>query len=210
MKTRSKRVTRWRVVVAALCLFTAPAGTGVSLPESVLPCLPCHHRGNSDQVGEWLASPYSEAQGGRGCTDCHDPNCAGNGERSTLAATGPRRWREAVGLSVTAVCSGNGVDAEVAVSNVGVGHLLPTGSEGRTLVLEVAARDRHGTPLSVSSTTVQPPLAPFATDVSRHRLVAPANGAARISARLFLVPAAGPRSEIAGTETFCNTSKETR
>ena len=78
--------------------------------------VPCHNRGVSNQVAEWLASPYSEARGGRGCTDCHDRYCSGNGEDPENAV-------------------------EVAISNVGVGHDLPTGPSERTLVLEVSVHD---------------------------------------------------------------------
>jgi len=130
------------------------------------------------------------------------------------------------------------VTAEVAVSNVGVGHRLPTGSAERTLILEVAAHDRNQAPLplwedptqpavdraavglrgrgpatgtlAAASVTVQPRLLPFATDVSRYRFVAPESGPIRISARLVLVPATGRPSEIANTATVCKPSGDTR
>jgi hypothetical protein len=115
-----------------------------------------------------------------------------------------------VGLTLTAECPGSTVNAEVAISNIGVGHLLPTGAEARSLLLEVAVHDRNRRPLSVSAVPVESRLEPFATVVSRHRLVAPAEGPARVSARLFLVPAVAPPAEIAGTETLCSASRTTR
>jgi len=212
MRTNPKTVFSWRSGVVALCLFScaAPAGTGAPLPRTVAPCLPCHHRTDRDQVAEWLASPYSEAEGGRGCTSCHGVICAGNDEGGERASARPPTWREAVGLSVSADCPGDTVEAEVAISNIGVGHLLPTGSGIRSLMLEVAVHDGNRTPTSMSSTRVESPLEPFATVVSRHRLVAPAEGTARVSARVFLVPANGPPAEIAGTETFCSSSNKPR
>jgi hypothetical protein len=144
---------------------------------------------------------------------------------------------EAVRLTVSAICSGDVVKAEVAVSNVGVGHLLPTGSKERTLVLEVTAHDRNRSPLplwggsrrlaarqaavgvpgrtqirstpSAKHVTIQPRLRPFATDVRRYRFVAPESGLARVSARLLLEPANGPSLEMVSTSTVCKSSGET-
>ena len=64
-------------LVAFLSLILATAGP-TPVPDSVRPCTPCHNRAGSDQVGEWLASPYSEKIGGRGCTDCHGDLLAGS------------------------------------------------------------------------------------------------------------------------------------
>jgi hypothetical protein len=111
---------------------------------------------------------------------------------------------------MTADCPGDTVEAEVAISNVGVGHLLPTGPGIRTLMLEVAVHDGDRTPISVSSTRVEPPLAPFATAVSRHRLAVPVESPAQVSARVYLMPAVGPPTEIAGTQTSCSNSNKPR
>jgi len=231
------------MIVGVLCVLASPGGTDPSsLPGSVAPCVPCHNRGDRNQVAEWLASPYSETEGGRGCTDCHHQHCSGNATSSTrfapLAAADSARPIETARLTVRAVCSGDDVTAEVAVSNVGVGHALPTGSRERTLTLEVAARDRDQVPLPLwddakhrfinraaaglpgrapeistlngASVTVRPRLLPFATDVSRYRFVAPESGPTRVSARLVLVPATGPASEIANKAFVCKPSGDTR
>lgn len=232
----------WRRTVAVfLCILPSLSSTPSSLPDSVLACVPCHNRGDSDQVAEWLASPYRETQGGRGCADCHGPLCSGNGHARTLAgdlsAGEPRAPIEAARLTVSAIFSGDAVKAEVAVSNVGVGHLLPTGSRERTLVLEVAAHDQNGSPLplwdgsrhpgvrqatarvsergptrgtsSENPVTIRPRLRPFATDVRRYRFVAPESGPAHVSARLLLEPASGPPFEMASTSTVCRPPGET-
>jgi hypothetical protein len=169
--------------------------------------------------------------------DCHRDSCRGNGSGRAHAADDLQNLREAVRLTVAAICAANAVDAEVAVSNVGVGHLLPTGADERTLILEVTAHDRYQTPLTLwdgarhprdagptaggagrlfvkntlpgSSTTFKPRLLPFATDVSRYRFVSPESGPARVSARLVLDSAAAPRLEIASTATVCKPSGET-
>jgi hypothetical protein len=226
-------------VPAAVLLLLAGFSSGdagpASLPDSVTPCLPCHNQGNSDQVVEWLASPYSEREGGRGCTDCHGRSCSGNEVPRALddGLDGPESPRpiEAARLIVRAVCSDADVTAEVAVSNVGVGHLLPTGSAKRTLLVEVAAHDRNQAPLPPwnhpkppavnqaevglrgrglangtlpgATVTVQPRMLPFATDVIRHRFVAPESGPVRVTARLLLVPVTGVPSEIARSASVC-------
>ena len=56
-------------------------------------------------------------------------------QRGVFGASDPGA---AVRLAVTALCSGDGIDAEVVVANLGAGHDLPTGPVGRALVLEVA------------------------------------------------------------------------
>jgi len=137
-------------------------------------------------------------------------------------ATESRNAREAVRLTLNATCSGNAVDAEVAVSNVGVGHPLPTGVDARSLILEVVAHDRNDAPLALlpgptsierafseSSVTVRPRLLPFATDVTRYRFAAPKSGPAHVSARLVLLSATGTPSEIAGTATDCRSTGDT-
>ena len=228
--------------MAGLYLLLGPGLATVSLPslpDSVLPCVPCHNRKDSDQVREWLASPYSQTEGGRGCPDCHAPRCSGNGDAGARKGTVTAPLRSpatAERLTVTAVCSSNGVDAEVVVTNLGSGHDLPTGPAGRTLVLEVTARTHDGLPLILrarsglpvlavgstvtprrifvkdpagrSSETYRSRLAPFETDVSRYRFVSPGRGSARVTARLVLFPVAGTPLEIASAESVCNPSSE--
>jgi hypothetical protein len=189
-------------------------------------------------VDEWLASPYSAAEGGLVCIDCHGAPCRGVRRIDHLdqasSATALASLRDAARLTVIAVRDGGFVEAEVVVANVGVGHLLPTGSPGRSLVLEVAAHGPEGAPLplrrgprlaprvgetpaAAGRIFVRDPhgtsfpsrgarLAPFATDVSRYRFAAPEGGFVEVAARLLLVPVEGKPLEIANTATFCRGS----
>jgi hypothetical protein len=198
----------------ALWLLSAP-GPAAPLPDSVISCVPCHDRSSRDPVAEWLASPYSEAEGGRGCTDCHVRLCAGNGQKSAGGTVTPERFPgEVVRLALNATCTGDAVDTEVAVSNLGVGHRLPTGVGLRTLVLEVVARDGNDLLLPLrsgqvnGSMTARPRLLPFATDVTRYRFASPQNGPARVSARLVLKSATAAPMEIARTSAVCRPSGE--
>jgi hypothetical protein len=218
-------------LIAIICLgyLSSPPHVASSVPpDSVARCAPCHHRPGNDQVGEWLASPYSEVVGGRGCSDCHGPcrneTGAGATRNRGAAVADPSRPEVPATLSVTAVCSADGIEAEVVVSNLGSGHDLPTGPDGRTLVLEVTAegRDRsllpcRARPLSPGSSRrifVQHPpagtsatqrsrLAPFETDVSRHRFSSPGREPARVNARLVLVQAGAAPREIASAASVC-------
>jgi hypothetical protein len=169
----------------------------------VRPCLPCHNRAGSDQVGEWLASPYSEKIGGRGCIDCHGGECPDGRDAADLPGL-----QKAVRLSVTAGCSGGAVRIEVAVSNVGAGHLLPSSSGERSLMLEVTASDggRSSLPWRIGSRHLQLP--PFSTDISRYSFVSPRGGPVQVSARLVLVQAAGSPLEITNTAAVCKSSGE--
>jgi hypothetical protein len=225
-ETNRRPTVGWRPALAAvLCLLTSLGRLGSDpppLPDSVQPCVPCHNGGGNEQVAEWLASPYSETRGGRGCTDCHDRYCSGNGDSPAhavdLATVESHGARTAVRLTVTAICTGDAVKAEVAVSNVGVGHLLPTGSREQSLVLEVVAHDRDQVPLpqrerstdsaaTGESVVFQTRLRPFATLVRLYRFDPPESSPASVSARLVLVPATGPPLEIASSATTCATQE---
>ena len=145
-------LVRPRAMAAAACLLLCLGpgmGAPPATPEAVVPCLPCHHQPGSDPVGEWLISPYSQAEGGRECADCHEPRCSGNGNAGTRRGTTvapPGTLREAARLTVATTCSGDAVEAEVVVTNLGAGHNLPTGPPDRRLVLDVTARGRDGLP----------------------------------------------------------------
>ena len=91
-------------------------------------------------------------------------------------------------LSVSSICTVDAVSVEVAISNVGVGHLLPTGAGERTLNLEVAAHDRERTSSLWQAGQRQLRLPPFATSVGRYRFVPVREGPVHVSARLFLEP----------------------
>jgi hypothetical protein len=206
-----------RLAAAVLVLIGSGSAStpSTALPESVGRCVPCHRSGEMDQLGEWLASPYSASEGGLGCVDCHPKECRGSSGRTafgrTTSAVNLESLRRAVRLALTTTWNGNAVEAEVAVTNVGAGHHLPTGSAGR-LVLEVAARDRGAEPLAL--TPKMPArairLAPFATDVSHYHFAAPEEGPVDVTARLLLVPAAGDPIDIANTTTVCRSPARSR
>jgi hypothetical protein len=204
----SAAMSRWATFSLVLLLCLSPGAVDLTSepPASVAPCVPCHSRPGSDQVGEWLASPYSQAEGGRGCVGCHGSRCSGIRDRKAPSAGAPGR------LTVTAVCSGEAVEAEVVLANLGAGHDLPSASPHRTLLLEVSARREDG--LSLSNLGAQRSriqlsrLAPFATDVSRHRFVSAGRHAAHITARLLL-SRSGILSEIDSTTTRCRVSGAT-
>lgn len=204
------------MVACLVLLLSASLGTAIlpAPPDSVVSCLPCHNQPGNDPVGEWLVSPYSQAEGGRGCVDCHGRHCRRTGGSEArdrrdddTGSPSPASPAAAVQLTVTAFCSGDGVEAEVVVTNLGAGHDLPTGPPERTLVLDVAARGpaglpllpraksgrsasglaRHGAPGRVfvkylpdgNSEIYRSRLAPFETDVSRYRFVSPGRDAAQ-------------------------------
>jgi hypothetical protein len=168
--------------------------------------MPCHSSGDSDQIGEWLASPYSEMEGGRGCVQCHDRLCLGNGDRRR--GVNLEDLREAVRLGVTASRSGDAVSVEVAVTNVGVGHLLPTGPGARSLVLDVAAHERDGNTILWRGGSRDLQLPPFATALNRYRFVSMREGPVRVSARLVLVPGDADPLEIAEAAATCSPGGE--
>ena len=203
------------------------SGSQAPLPESVAACTPCHSSGDSNQISEWLASPYSAGLGGLACIDCHDSRCDGTVRTSSAdldeVATRRDALRGAAGLTVAVDRDGDTIDAEVAVSNLRVGHLLPSGAAHRKLVLEVTARSTGGSILAPtsgpllaasdgdggpvggkvfarttsSSVLRDTRLAPFATDVSRFRFTAPDAGPVEVAARLLIVDDHNEPEEIA-------------
>jgi hypothetical protein len=102
-----------------------------------------------------------------------------------------------VRLSVTVVCTPREVNAEVAISNVGAGHRFPTGSSGRTLILEVREGDR-------GSRFVEEPLPPFATRLGRHRFALPVGRPVRVEAELMLLPLRGSPRVVAQASANCS------
>lgn len=208
-----RRLTARRLpAAAAICLLLGlilAATSSAPLPDSALPCTPCHHGPGSNPVGEWLDSPYSETEGGRGCVDCHGVLCRGNGETGSAADSRPgsnlQSLREAVRLSVSAICTIDAVSVEVAVSNVGVGHLLPTGPGDRSLRLELAAHDGERTAPLWRAGQRHLRLPPFATAVSRYRFVPVHEGPVHVSARLVLEPGA---LELAKAASVCSSRGE--
>jgi hypothetical protein len=196
------------LVLGLILVGAAPA----PLPEAARPCAPCHGRAGSDRVGEWLASPYSEAQGGRGCADCHGRDCSGRGGSGERPA---RRQpidlpslRLALQLSLSASREGDLVSIEVAVSNVGAGHRLPAGRAGESLILEVEARRPGRTRPLWRAGPRDLRLHPFATLVHRYRFTPLQPGPVEVSARLVLVPLEAPPQPIVEAGTFSTVTGE--
>jgi hypothetical protein len=143
-------------------------------------CAPCHYGSFYGTVvygsfGEWLTSPYGDPDHTRfkTCQDCHMPT--GRTCYFTLPSKGGRRrdpatvashlmpgasdrelLRQAAALELTASRTGNRIDVEVRVRNVGAGHRLPTGSPLRHILILVEAKDEHGRALELSRGTRLP------------------------------------------------------
>lgn len=131
-------------------------------------CASCHHGvfWNTLVYGsyaEWLASPWSDAQTGRTCQDCHMPR--GGRTRfahpeglvrdpATLAshrmpgASDHDLLRAAVSLGVRTEREAGRLRVEVTLRNVGAGHHVPTGSPMRQLILVARAYDPAGEELA--------------------------------------------------------------
>jgi hypothetical protein len=129
-------------------------------------CAPCHYAVFWDTViynsyGEWLESPYSDPASGQTCQDCHMP--VGNSDHFAklesgglirdperinshlmLGASSPDFISDAVTMSISGKSEGGQALIEVAVTNSGSGHHLPTGSPLRQMILIVDAKDANG------------------------------------------------------------------
>jgi hypothetical protein len=134
-------------------------------------CAPCHLAvfwdvTVYDSFGEWLRSPYSQAETGKTCQQCHMPaptllagheigNVApgfGGVQRDPLtihAHTFPGAasldlLRNAVSLTAAARVTGERLTVDVSVTNDRTGHHVPTDSPLRHMILLVEARDGLG------------------------------------------------------------------
>ena len=139
------------------------------LEEESAFCSPCHFGAFWDTVvynsfGEWLASPYSDAETGQTCQDCHMPMVdydyfvfPENGglirDRSRIfghrmpGAMDEELLQNAVTMTATAQLEGDTVVVQVEVANDQTGHHVPTDSPLRHLILLVEAADAAGNPL---------------------------------------------------------------
>jgi hypothetical protein len=136
------------------------------LEEESAFCAPCHFGVFWDTVvynsfGEWLASPYSDAETGQTCQDCHMP-IAGYDyfvypEKGGLTRDPNRIFshlmpgaldeellRNAVALTTAARLEGDAVVVRVDITNDKTGHHVPTDSPLRHLILLVQATDGEG------------------------------------------------------------------
>jgi hypothetical protein len=136
------------------------------LEEESAFCAPCHFGVFWDTVvynsfGEWLASPYSDAETGQTCQDCHMP-VAGYDyfvypEKGGLTRDPNRIFshrmpgaldeellRNAVALTTSARLEGDAVVVQVDITNDKTGHHVPTDSPLRHLILLVQVTDGGG------------------------------------------------------------------
>jgi hypothetical protein len=139
-------------------------------------CAPCHLGGYwgvpiYESYTEWLASPYSEL--GIECQDCHmtpdgiitnfapgkggverDPttiythNQPGSRDSSFLAS--------AVEMRVKTYVTGNNLNVNIEIENIGAGHHVPTDQPMRNMILIVRAFDDDGTELNYLGENVIP------------------------------------------------------
>lgn len=206
--------SRGRAVLAVALAVTCPptlAGdercTPVARSEA---CAPCHAAGGKGTFEQWLASPYSDRDGGLPCQGCHREDtlplgCRTSSPTDGSAKTAPGRpSRRAAELRVMAGCDDTGgVTVEVAVCNLGAGHELPTGGHGAAVILVVEGFAPNGVPLTRREGPILPEAAdvfsgrpgvvyaagrsglpPFATDVTRYLFAGPCTNETRIEARL--------------------------
>ena len=120
---------------------------------------------------EWKSSPY--ALEGKQCQDCHMPVTQSSVVRPEIQAKTARanlhdlqgghseeQVRKAAEVEILGLKrNGDHVEVEVTVTNVGSGHMIPTGMPSRALVLEIVASDKHGRTLEKSQTTFRKVLA---------------------------------------------------
>lgn len=129
-------------------------------------CAGCHHGvfwGVTvyDSFGEWLSSPYSDAENGQTCQDCHMPPTGADTfalpeeggmvrDPTTIpghlmpGASDEALLRAAVTMNVTADRRPDRVNVDVEIVNDRTGHHVPTGSPLRHLILLVTAGDDDG------------------------------------------------------------------
>jgi len=134
-------------------------------------CAPCHFgvfwdTKVYDSFGEWLRSPYSDAETGKTCQDCHMPNSGANffvlPEKGGLerdpetvfshrmpGARDKKLLENAVTMSLDAERSSDGIRINVKLVNDLAGHDVPTDSPLRHLIFIVRAVDETGRELKL-------------------------------------------------------------
>ncbi len=117
---------------------------------------------------EWISSPYGDPASPKyaSCAECHMPPTtatqaasmgpqrpAGSIRSHKIEGTTARYLENSVDLDVTTLVTGNEVEAEVKITNSGVGHHVPTGVTVRNMILLVEAyRASDNTPLTSTGT----------------------------------------------------------
>lgn len=126
-----------------------------------------------NSYGEWLASPYSNAENETTCQDCHmavsDADWFVFPERlgfsrdyvdlhnhTMLGVSNENMMQNAVTLAATAERTGDEIQVEVNITNDKTGHNVPTDSPMRSLILVVEVRDANGNLLDISAGPVNP------------------------------------------------------
>lgn len=140
--------------------------------RSVSPCAPHHEMMPIASLPPTIGELVCQVQA---CVACHlTPDTDERADPSSATALLPARApdtlsthgmdeaemdalvRSSVAMSVTATQGSDGVLVEVAISNVGAGHHVPTDSPMRNLILLVTAYDSAGEPLAYLSGEVVP------------------------------------------------------
>ncbi len=134
-------------------------------------CAPCHfgifwNTQVYNSFGEWLESPYSNAETGKTCQDCHMP-VGKNDHFARLDKGGVVRdpqkifshlmpgasdielLQNAVTMRADARIDADRLVVEVQIANDKTGHHVPTDSPLRQLILLVNVTDENGQPLSL-------------------------------------------------------------
>jgi hypothetical protein len=134
-------------------------------------CAPCHFGTFWDTTvynsyGEWLRSPYSDAQSGKTCQDCHMPPL-GATQFATDEAGGLRRdpsrifshrmpgaqdqdlLQDALDLQVHTAFENGMLRLTVGLYNDNTGHKIPTDSPLRQMLLIVEVLDQEGATLAL-------------------------------------------------------------
>ena len=132
-------------------------------------CAPCHFGVFWDTVvynsyGEWLESPYSDAQTGQTCQDCHMPpvdydyivnpehggvmrDSSGIFSHRMPGAMDEAFMQNALTMAVSAARDDEMIVVEVSITNDNTGHDVPSDSPLRHMILLVQAADANGDPL---------------------------------------------------------------
>jgi hypothetical protein len=217
-QTRSSRCRLPKTTRSAACVVGLAVGSALGLAgaERFLPvqhseaCARCHAADGNNTFEQWLASPYSDRDGGVPCQGCHRDStlpleCRASSASDAGAVAPPDQpARRAAELRVAARGDDGVVTVEVAVCNLGAGHELPTGARGTAVVLLVEASALKGGSLArlagpllpdtadelagrpgVVYTAGRSGLPPFATDVTRYMFAGACAGEIRIEATLL-------------------------
>ncbi len=141
-------------------------------------CAPCHYGLFWDvpvynSYGEWLDSPYSDPETGQTCQDCHMPPVDYDyivypeqggltRDRSRIfshlmpGATDEELLQNSLTMTATAQLFNDHLDVQVTLMNDQTGHMVPTDSPLRHLILTVQANEVGGSPLTLVNGPVLP------------------------------------------------------